>query len=221
MNYFILNLNKRYQIIATHHEHIILMITKTDVIAKFKQLHKKNYRPYGYMTARVPDKTSDDFFNSEKNTKVTWQNTYNRHASDRILIRSCHVTVPLMGHNFIVRFDRPLEKEQRYEFESYFHFGGHCEGYTDTRMIVCYPEKVDNELNIDKLLLNDATDAVDANYANQVLMLLILGGYVKFWPAVTEFEKWFVDEGVLPYVQDKHSEILLAHIFDNMEAVCI
>lgn len=193
------------------------MITKPDVIAKFKQLHKKNYRPYTYITSRVPDKTSNDFFTSENSTKFKWYETYNRHASDRILIRSCHVTVRLMGHNFIVRFDRPLEQEQRYEFESYFHFGGHCEGYTDTRMVVCYPEKFDNELSIDKLLLNGETDQVDADYANQVLMLFILGGYVKFWPAVTEFEKWFVDEGVMPYVQDKQSEILIAHIFDTME----
>ena len=197
------------------------MITKTDVIAKFKQLHKKNYRPYGYMTARVPDKKSDEFFASEYNNKVTWQNTYNRHASDRILIRSCHVTVPLMGHNFSVRFDRPLEKEQRYEFESYFHFGGHCEGYSDTRIVVCYPEKYDNDLNIDTLLLNGAADAeVDADYANQVLMTFIIGGYVKFWSAVTEFEKWFVDEGVLPYVQDRQSEKLIEHIFDTMEPEC-
>ena len=193
------------------------MITKNNVIAKFKELHKKHYRPYGYMTSRVPDKTSNEFFSSEKSTQFIWCDTYNRHASDRTLIRECRVSVPLMGHKFNILFNRPLKMEHRYEFESYFGFGGHCEGYTDTRIIVCYPEKIDNDLNIDTLLLNGASDAVDADYANQVIMLLILGGYVKFWPAVTEFEKWFVDAGVLPYVQDKQSEILIAHIWDTMK----
>ena len=193
------------------------MITKADVIAKFKELHAKRYSEQGYMISIVPDEISDAFYACYRNSQFIWQNTYNRHASDRVLIRSCHVVVRLMGRTFKIRLDRPFESEDRHEFESYFGFGGHCEGYTQNRTVLCYPTTFDKTVDIEELVLNGsaATDPADDEYAKQVLMLIVLGGYVKFWNAVGEFEKWFANK--LGGEQCKTGNTLRTHIFETME----
>ena len=188
------------------------MHTKADVIAKFKELHNKHYFQRGCMISTVHDEISDAFYGWDRNSQFLWNKTYNHYASERVQILSCNVNVPIMGRTFKIRLDRPLKKEHRCEFESYFGFGGHCEGYTDKRIVACYPAKFDDATNIDELLLNGsaATDPVDDDYAKQAIMLLIVGGYVKLWDAVGEFEKW-------AGIEDNVGNILMTHIFETME----
>ena len=195
------------------------MITKADVVAKFKELHQKYHRQRGYMISTVPDEVSKSFHESERSSHFAWCETYNRYASETKHIRSCNVGVPLMGCTFNVRLDAPLVQDHRHEFESYFGFGGHCEGYTQNRIIACYPAKFDDALNIDALLMNGSagsgSDQVDCAYAKQVLMLLVIGGYVKYWEAVAKLENWFITEAGID-VCDTGKE-LLQHVFETME----
>jgi len=59
---------------------------------------------------------------------------------------------------------------------------------------------------------------VDADYAKRAIMLLALGGYVKYWDAVHEFEKWFVDVAGIPECKGvTESKELLARIFEIMQ----
>lgn len=191
------------------------MITKADVVAKFKELHNKYHRQRGYMISTVPDEMSDKFHASSEQ-RFEWCETYNRYASETNNIRSCNVRVPLLGRMFNVRLDAPLKMEDRYEFESYFRFGGHCEGYTPNRIIACYPVNLDDATNIDELLLNGSgSDRVDHAYAKQALMLLVMGGYVKYWEAVAKFENWFITEAGID-VCDTGKE-LLQYVFETME----
>jgi len=194
------------------------MITKADVVAKFKELHGKYYHQRGYMISTVPDEVSNSFHESERSSHFAWCETYNRYASETKDIRSCNVVVPLMGRRFNVRLDAPLVQDHRHEFESYFGFGGHCEGYTPTRTIACYPAQFDDAIDIDDLLMNGSgsgSDLVDHAYAKQVLMLLVLGGYVKYWEAVAQFENWFITDAGID-VCDTGKE-LLQHVFETME----
>ena len=196
------------------------MITKADVIATFKKLHGKYHRQRGYMISTVPDEMSDKFHASSSDRRFAWCETYNRYASETKNIRSCNVCVPLMGRTFNVRLDAPLVQDHRHEFESYFGFGGHCEGYTQNRIIACYPAKFDDAIDIDELLVNvsgsgSGSDLVDHAYAKQVLMLLVMGGYVKYWEAVAKFENWFITEAGID-VCDTGKE-LLQHVFETME----
>jgi hypothetical protein len=196
------------------------MITRADVVTKFKELHNKYHRQRGYMISTVPDETSGKFHASSSDRSFVWNETYNRYASETKNIRSCNVCVPLMGRMFNVRLDAPLVQDHRHEFESYFGFGGHCEGYTQTRIIACYPVKFDDAIDIDELLVNGSgsgsgSDLVDHAYAKQVLMLLVLGGYVKYWEAVAKLEEWFITEAGID-VCDTGKE-LLQHVFETME----
>jgi len=188
-------------------------ITKADVVGKFKELHQKHYTPQGYMVSNVPDETSEKVFADA----AVWRETYNRYASEHVNIRSLSVTVPLLGHGFTMQFERPFVKDHHCEFEDYFGFGGHCKGFTLNRTVARFPSKFDAELNIDALLLQDAADPIDADYAKSAIMLLALGGYVKYWAAVHEFENWFVDAADIPECTGfSESKELLARIFEVM-----
>jgi len=193
--------------------------TKADVVARFKELHQKHYIAQGFMVSNVPDETSEKVF---ADTAV-WREVYNRYASEHVDIRSLSVTVPILGHDFTMQFERPLVMDHHREFEDYFSFGGHCKGFNRNRTVARFPSKFDAELNIDALLLqDDATGPVDADYAKQAIMLLALGGYVKFWTAVREFEQWFVDVAGIPECKGfSESKELLARIFEVMVMVMV
>ena len=79
------------------------------------------------------------------------------------------------------------------------------------------------EVDLDDILLTGSQDnqdnPVDAAYAKQAILLLALGGYVKFWNAVHEFENWFVDAGIpecAGFIDDKK---LMTHIIDVMQFI--
>ena len=191
------------------------MITKADVVAKFNELHKAHYQPTAYMVSNVPDEITEQTF-----TGAEWREVYNRHASTHVNIRSTNATVPFMGHKFKMQFHRPLVKDHHCEFEDYFGFGGHCKGFTMNRTIACFPTKFDDTIDIDDIMLKDqcATDPVDAEYAKQAIILLALGGYVKFWSAVQNFEQWFVDVAGIPECNGfKESKQLMTRIFGIMQ----
>ena len=194
-------------------DNLHMTATKADVVAKFKELHKKYYTSQGFMISNVPDETSERVF---ADTHV-WHEVYNRYASEHVNIRSLSVTVPLLGHAFTMQFERPLVKDHHCEFEEYFGFGGHCNGFNANRTVARFPSKFDAELNIDALLLQDAANPIDADYAKNAIMLLALGGYVKYWAAVHEFENWFVDAADIPECTGfSESKELLARIFEGM-----
>jgi hypothetical protein len=71
-------------------------------------------------------------------------------------------------------------------------------------------------LDIDELLLNggSGSDQVDDDYAKQVVMIIVLGGYVKSWGAVSEFEQWFANA---VGVEFNTGNELLTHTFNTME----
>jgi len=191
------------------------MTTKADAVAKFKQLHNKHYSSQGYMVSTVPDEITEQTF-----AGAAWREVYNHHASDRVNIRSTNAIVPFMGYDFQMQFHRPLVMEHRYEFEAYFGFGGHCDGFNMNRTIACFPKKFDEAIDIDEILLKDqcGTDPVDADYAKQAIMLLALGGYVKFWSAVQNFEQWFVDVAGIPECKGfNESKELMTRIFEVMK----
>jgi len=193
------------------------MPTHAEVIAKFKELHTKHHCTRGYLISRVPDELLSRF------NDVQWCETYNSNVSDRVDILTVIVTVPLMGHAFQMQFDRPLVMEHRYEFESYFGFGGHCQGHDHNRTIAHFPVKMNPEVDLDAILLTGSQgnqdNQVDAAYAKQAILLLALGGYVKYWDAVHEFENWFVSAGIPECAGFIDGKELIAHIIDVMQVI--
>ena len=199
-------------------------LTREDVVAKFEELHAKydlNNKDV-YMTTIIPDSIAASFI--ETVPSAIWKQKHKYTVSDKVPILSATVEVEVFGHNFEVELDRPYKPHHRCEFEDYFGFGGHCGGYTDKRIIACFPRTSNSELNFTELLLTATAaptgDAIDDAYVKRALALLVLGGYVKFWDAYYEFSAWFSsfnDNGrSFSGANVKAKDVILPYIFDHM-----
>ena len=194
-------------------------VTRQCVVEKFTELHKKYFVNRGCMISTLNDNFSKQFV--ETHPEIEWVHTYNRYAETDIQV--AQINVEIFGKPFPVLLERPLKPSHRSEFECYFGFGGHCEGYTEFRIISRFPESFEeHSFNYEELLMlsssekggdnsgdnsGDGRDGrdevkenleysdydVDINYIKDVFKLLIIGGYVKYWKAFDELNKWFID----------------------------
>ena len=173
------------------------MVTKEEAIVKFIALNATYYVPRGVMLSTVPYEVSNKFIQNASKGFI-WRERYSHYVSNIVNIRSIAANIPLCGVNFEVGLDRPFVHEHRYEFEEYFGFGGHCEGYSTNRIVIRFPQEIDGSKgSIRSLLLFDAgsckDDQVDIEFAKNAIRLMVIGGFVKYWAAVNEYEKWFID----------------------------
>ena len=167
-------------------------ITKGDVVNKFKELHKKYFVGRGYMIHTVSDVFSKQFCEMHTKTGLEWKVEYNQYADTHV--RVAEIKTFVFGKPILVALERPIKQVHRSEFEYHFGFGGHCKGYSDTRLIARFLGQFDKELNYEELL-NPANDAtlIDETYVKNVLKLFIMGGYIKYWKAYYEFRDWFME----------------------------
>jgi hypothetical protein len=173
------------------------MVTKEEAIVRFSALNATYYVPQGVMLSTVPYEISNKFIQNASNGFI-WTERYSHYVSNVVNIRSISANIPLCGVNFEVGLDRPLVHEHRYEFEEYFGFGGHCEGYSTNRIVIRFPQEIDGSNgSIRSLLLFDdgssKEDQVDIEFAKTAIRLMVIGGFVKYWSAIKEYEKWFID----------------------------
>jgi hypothetical protein len=130
------------------------------------------------------------------------------------------VQVRVFGQLFDIYLDRPLKPEHRFEFEEYFQFGGHCARYSENRIVFCFATELDKTKgSIESIMLPDGasdSEPVDLEYATQAFRLLILGGYVKYWAAVSEFQTWFADVAKIPEIAEVKNN-LAVYIFEHMQ----
>ena len=169
-------------------------ITKRDVVNKFKELHSKYYVTRGYMIHTVSDVFSKQFCEMHAKTGLEWKVEYNQYAETRV--RVVEIKTFVFGKPILVALERPIKQVHRSEFEYHFGFGGHCKGYSDTRLIARFLGQFDKDLNYEELL-NPADEEnetlIDETYVKNVLKLFIMGGYIKYWKAYYEFRDWFME----------------------------
>ena len=209
------------------------MISKQDVAAKFSELHKKHYVARGYMISTMNDDLTKKFV--EDHPEITWTFGYNTYAGANI--QTAKINVTIFGKMFTVLLERPMYPVERSEFECYFGFGGHCEGYTQYRMIVRFATTIEEHGFDYRTLLEEnikennpeSSDVIDVPYIQDVFKLLVIGGYVKYWKAWDELNQWFIehidDENIRTWLQtesqrEKSEKNCLSsinkYIFDNI-----
>lgn len=170
--------------------------SKQDVSDKFSEMHKKYYVPRGYMISTVNDDVAKKFV--QDHPEIAWIFGYNTYARANIQNATIHVTI--FGKQFTVLLERPMYPVERSEFECYFGFGGHCEGFTPYRMIVRFATIIE-EHGFDYrtlLLLNDGhlEENSNENKENENIKENVASA-----AAATELEE--VAKPIdIPYIQD-------------------
>ena len=190
---------------------LLKMPSKQDVSDKFSKLHNKYYVNRGYMISTVNDNVAKKFV--EDHPEITWIFGYNKYAEANI--QTAKINVKIFGKMFTVLLERPMYPVERSEFECYFGFGGHCEGFTPYRMIMRFATTIEEHgfdfqtlLHCDHLEENSKEKIeadVNISYIQDVFKLLVIGGYVKYWKAWDELSQWFLenieDESIRTWLQ--------------------
>ena len=202
---------------------IITTTTYTDVITKFKDLKKIYYTSRGCMISTVNDDFSKKFLGKYPN--LVWSEKYNKYADTDVL--TAKINVIIFGKLFAVYLHRPIKMVHRYEYEEFFGFGGHCEGFSYDRIIMTFEERFDDNVDIEYLLMTgtlasgegDECCVIDEKYIKNALKLLVVGGYVKRWTAFNEFKEWFKERGFNVDFDMNNGETFTSFIFEDYEVV--
>ena len=207
-------------------------ITYTDVITKFEDLKNKYYTERGCMISTLYDNFVKEFL--EKYPNLLWEETYNSYAETDVL--TAKINVIIFGRPFIVYLHRPIKQVHRWEYENFFGFGGHNEGFSYDRIIATFQERFDDNIDIEYLLMTgtlagssgeDRVDddecreccVIDEKYIKNALKLLVVGGYVKRWAAFNEFKEWFKESGFDLGVDINTGNTLTSFMFEDYEIV--
>ena len=198
--------------------------TYTDVITKFKDLKNKYYTVRGCMILTVNDEFAKQFL--EKYPNLVWSEEYNGYAEAHVF--RAKVNINSFGKQFVVYLHRPIKQIHRWEYEYFFGFGGHNEGFSLDRIIATFEENFDEDIDIEYLLMtgtlvggSDDSEccAIDEKYIKNVLKLMVLGGYVKQWAAFNEFKEWFKGRGFNVVFDTNNGKTLTSFIFEDYEIV--
>ena len=198
--------------------------TYTDVITKFKEMKTIYYSERGCMISTIDDKFSKQFLHKYPNLR--WREKYNKHAEAVVL--TAKINTIIFGQPFAVYLHRPIKQIHRWEYEYFFGFGGHCEGFSYDRIIMTFAESFDDSIDIEYLLMTGTLAnadgdvgacVIDEQYIKNVLKLLVVGGYVKQWNAFNHFKKWFKEHGYDYEMDTSNAETMTSFIFDDYETI--
>ena len=202
--------------------------TYTDVISKFKDLKNEYYTPRGCMILTVSNDFSKEFL--KKYPNLEWKTKYNSYAESNVLTAKINITI--FDRPFVVYLHRPIKQVHRWEYENFFGFGGHNEGFSLDRIILTFEETFDNSIDIEYLLMTGTligSDiegdgqgeccAIDEKYIKNTLKLLVVGGYVKYWAAFNKFKEWFKERGFDLEFDINNGGMLTSFIFEDYEVV--
>ena len=200
--------------------------TYTDVITKFKDLKRKYYTDRGCMISTVDDDFAKEFLGKHPN--LLWEEKYNAYAEAYVLMAKINVII--FEQPFAVYLYRPIKEIHRFEYEDFFGFGGHCEGFSFDRIIATYAERFDENIDIEFLLMmgtlvsSDAGECgeccvIDEKYIKNVLKMMVLGGYVKYWAAFNEFKEWFKEREFNVDFDISTRQTMTPLVFEDYEVV--
>ena len=208
-------------------------ITYTDVIKKLKDLKNKYYTEHGCMISTIDDEFAKQFI--KKHPNLVWEETYNSYADTYVL--SAKINVIIFGRPFVAYLYRPIKQVHRWEYENFFGFGGHNEGFSLDRIIITFEETFDKDIDIEYLLMtgtlacgsggggyvddNECRECcvIDEKYIKNALKLLVVGGYVKRWTAFNEFKEWFKESGFDLDLDTSTGQTITSFVFEDYEVV--
>ena len=215
---------------ATMDPAAIATTTYIDVITKFKDLKNKYYTERGCMILTINDNFSKKILENHPN--LVWSEKYNGYAEAFVL--TAKVNIISFGKPFVVYLHRPIKQIHRCEYEYFFGFGGHNEGFSFDRIIATFQENFDEDIDIEYMLMTGTLACgdgdgegdgegkyciIDEKYIKNALKLLVLGGYVKRWDAFNKFKEWFKESGFNVDFNTDNGQTLTSFVFENYEVV--
>ena len=102
-------------------------------------------------------------------------------------------TICLFDIDIPVKIHQPFGQTHRYEYEYYFNFGQHCENYNKNKTVIqCLRNPIISNEKLE-IILDNLTNNYNTENIIQLLLLLLLGGFVNSISCIDEISKGLVD----------------------------
>jgi len=142
---------------------------------------KKHYQN-GHYLLFIPEKY---VFNGDFKVK------YESYAGGKVL--ECNELIQLFNKHIPMKIHKPYGETHRYEYEYYFNFGPHCDNYNNNKTVIqCVrnPLLTNTEL---ETILDDISSEYTTDNIYQLLLLLLLGGFVNSLDCIDEISNYIPD----------------------------
>ena len=101
-------------------------------------------------------------------------------------------TIKLLDISVEVTIHKPIKKVHRYEFEKYFGFGGHCDGFDSNKKIILCPKY--KKIELDELLSKIDINILNDNKIIELCLIMFLLGFWNKRQAINDLLNFLESE---------------------------
>jgi hypothetical protein len=149
---------------------------------QLKKLYNQYFLPGNYIID-FPE-------NYQDNETFIFNEKYNSSLNTCIL--ESIQTITLLDISVEVIIHKPIKKVHRYEFENYFGFEGHCDGFDSNKKIILCPKY--KKIELDELLSKIDIDILDDNKIIELCLIMFLLGFWNKRQAINDLLKFLESE---------------------------
>jgi len=203
------------------------------IIKQFERLQKEFHRHCGSMIHTLEEKLAEKYI-SER----SWNDCFNPYVPD-VLLSHAKLEIDVFGHTFQVELWKPIKFVSKFEFKNFFgfqsreydpnrvvaQFSKDINPKIDVRKLLSSVKmrKWDEEKDVVfdvveskglpevlcEQIFNQIKKDDEEDYLKDVLRLMVLGGYVKYWEAIAKYKQWFKDQGFNTIIDEMSTSSLL------------
>jgi len=195
------------------------MNSNIEIINQFEALQKEFHRCSGSLIHTLDENLAKKYI-----AELSWNDCFNPYVPG-VMLSQAKLDIDVFGHTFQVELWKPIKFVSRYEFENFFgflsreyvsnsvvaQFSKDINPKIDVRKLLSsvkirrWEEEKDIvfDVVVSKGLPNELFEQIfnqlkkddEEQFVRDVLRLMVLGGYVKYWEAITKYQQWFKEQG--------------------------
>jgi len=190
-----------------------------EIIAYFKALQIEYHRYNGSLIHTLDENLAKKYI-----AELSWNDCFNSYVPG-VLLSQAKLEIDVFGQTFQVELWKPIKFVSKFEFEIFFgflsreydanrvvaQFSKDINPKIDVRQLLSSvkirrwdeEEDVVFDVVVKKGLPNELCEQIfnqlkkddEEQFVRDVLRLMVLGGYVKYWEAITKYQQWFKEQG--------------------------
>lgn len=189
------------------------------IINQFEALQKEFHRYNGSLVHTLDENLAKKYI-----AELSWNDCYNSYVPG-VLLNKATLEIVVFGQTFQVELWKPKKFVSKFEFENFFgflsreydsnrvvaQFSKDINPKIDVRQLLSsvkmrrWDEEKDVVFNVVvsnglpnelfEQIFNQIKKDDEEQFFRDVLRLMVLGGYVKYWEAITKYQHWFKEQG--------------------------
>ncbi len=189
------------------------------IITQFEALQKEFHRYNGSLVHTLDENLAKKYI-----AELSWKDCFNPYVPG-VMLSQAKLEINVFDQTFQVELWKPIKFVSKFEFENFFgflsreydsnrvvaQFSKDINPKINVRQLLSsvkmrrWNEEKDVvfDLVVSKGLPNELFEQIfnplkkddEVQFIKDVLRLMVLGGYVKYWEAITKYQQWFKEQG--------------------------